>query len=89
MILAQQEYDAALQSYIKDYLQIDNYIITEEEFGIIPMTNFPFPKGEEKIINMGTAGGHTKPSSGFTFRFIQKHAEAIVTALMGGERSPH
>ncbi|MFM1793945.1 MAG: hypothetical protein RL642_330, partial [Bacteroidota bacterium] len=34
--------------------------------------------------NMGTAGGLTKPSSGYTFRFIQKHVSAIVSALENG-----
>ena len=52
------------------------------------MTNFPFSRGEGKIINMGTAGGQTKASSGFTFRFIQKHADAIINALENN-KDPH
>jgi lycopene beta-cyclase len=54
----------------------------EEEFGIIPMTNFAFSKGQGRIINIGTAGGRTKASSGYTFQFIQKHSKAIVDALI-------
>jgi lycopene beta-cyclase len=87
-ILEQQEYNKALKDYIKNYLKVDDYTIKEEEFGIIPMTNFPFSKGEGKIVNMGTAGGQTKASSGFTFRFIQKHADAVIKALAEG-RDPH
>jgi lycopene beta-cyclase len=30
---------------------------------------------------LGTAGGQTKPSSGYTFRFIQKHVAALVDQL--------
>jgi len=87
-LLEQQEYDIALKDYIGNYLQINNYTVEDEEFGIIPMTSFPFSKGEGNIVNTGTAGGQTKASSGFTFRFIQKHADAIAKALMAG-KNPH
>jgi lycopene beta-cyclase len=30
---------------------------------------------------LGTAGGKTKPSSGYTYRFIQKHVEVLVSRL--------
>jgi lycopene beta-cyclase len=69
-------------------LHIDSFTILEEEFGAIPMTNFPFSKGDGAIINIGTAGNQTKASSGFTFRFIQKHSDAIINALVAG-KDPH
>ena len=81
-LLEQQEYDTALKQYINEYLKLENYTITEQEFGVIPMTNSPFSKGEGRIVNIGTAGGQTKASSGFTFRFIQKHSDAIVNKLV-------
>lgn len=87
-ILERQKYDIALKDYIKNCLLISDYTIKEEEFGVIPMTSFPFSKGEGKIVNMGTAGGQTKASSGFTYRFIQKHADAVIDALMAGS-NPH
>ena len=46
------------------------------------MTNYKFSKGENRIINIGTAGGQTKGSSGYTFQFIQKHSEKIIDALV-------
>jgi lycopene beta-cyclase len=46
------------------------------------MSTYTFSKGEGRIINIGTAGGQTKSSSGYTFTFIQKHTAAIVQALM-------
>ena len=52
------------------------------------MTNFPFSKGEERIVNLGTAGRQTKPSSGFTFSFIQKHTDAVIKALTQ-KKDPH
>lgn len=81
LLLKDQEYEAELKNYVENILHITNYTITEKEFGIIPMTNFQFPTHQNKIINIGTAGGRTKGSSGYTFYFIQKHSEMIVDSL--------
>ncbi|MBV9961870.1 MAG: hypothetical protein JO072_06440 [Parafilimonas sp.] len=81
-ILQQHEYDAALKNYLQSYLNIEDYNVIHTEFGIIPMTNFKFSKGEKRIINIGTAGGQTKSSSGYTFQFIQKHSKKIINALI-------
>jgi lycopene beta-cyclase len=45
------------------------------------MTDHKFPEWEGNIIYLGTAGGKTKSSSGYTYRFIQKHVETLVTRL--------
>ncbi|HNP24277.1 MAG TPA: lycopene cyclase family protein [Panacibacter sp.] len=87
-LLQPQEYDHALGSYLSSFAGIKDYAVLEEEFGIIPMTNFPFSKGDGNVVTIGTAGGQTKASSGFTFQFIQKHTGKIVDALMAG-RDPH
>jgi lycopene beta-cyclase len=84
-ILQQEEYNAALANYIQCFLNIKKYTITHTEFGIIPMTNYSFLKGENRIINIGTAGGQTKASSGYTFQFIQKHSDKIVEALINNK----
>jgi len=80
-LLQSREYDEGLKNYLRNILKTTNYQVIEEETGIIPMTNFRFPLQMGNIVNIGTAGGQTKPSSGYTFRFIQKHAEAIVKQL--------
>jgi lycopene beta-cyclase len=74
-------YDKALKSFIENELQLSHYSIDEVEHGIIPMTNLRFPKQEGRITFIGTAGGQTKASSGYTFQFIQKQSDAIVQAL--------
>lgn len=84
-LLQPEEYDAALEEYIHSFLNIKKYTITHTEFGVIPMTNYNFSKGTEKVINMGTAGGDTKGSSGYTFQFIQKHAAKIIDALVNSK----
>ncbi len=87
-LLQQEEYDGALQQYIHDKLGCSSYEVKEEEFGIIPMTNYRFPKGEASIVHIGTAGGQTKASSGFTFRFIQRHTAQLIEALVH-DSDPH
>jgi lycopene beta-cyclase len=81
-MLPPNEYEEGLKKYIADFLRVKNYVIKEEEFGVIPMTNYLFPKGEGRIINIGTAGGQTKAGSGFTFNFIQKHCDKIIASLV-------
>jgi len=83
-LLRPEEYDQSLKNYISDFLQTTSYRIIEEEFGVIPMTNHKFPVNTGNIFHIGTAGGQTKASSGFTFRFIQKHSAAIVEQLVNG-----
>ncbi|MBI5857826.1 MAG: lycopene cyclase [Sphingobacteriales bacterium] len=78
-------YEEGLNEYISQILKIGSYQIVENEFGVIPMTNHRFPLSNGNIINIGTAGGQTKPSSGYTFRFIQKHSAAIIEKLAAGE----
>jgi lycopene beta-cyclase len=80
-LLHNESYDAALASYIHDILGLSDYEIMEKEFGIIPMTNYRFKRREGNILNIGTAGGRTKASSGYTFRFIQKDTEEIIGSL--------
>lgn len=84
-VLDEEEYKSALEHYIKNDLQIDEYDIQHTEFGIIPMSLATFkrnPASESRIINMGTAGGFTKASSGYTFQFIQKNTAKIVENLV-------
>jgi lycopene beta-cyclase len=80
-LLSPLEYDRQLKEYISNVLQIKSYKIIEQEFGVIPMTNFRFPTRQNNIINIGTAGGRTKGSSGYTFQSIQKHCQDIVQQL--------
>jgi lycopene beta-cyclase len=84
-LLPRERYDEALQDYCKRFLNISQYRVLEEEFGIIPMTNQPFPRLKDGIIQLGTAGGQTKASSGYTFQFIQKQSARLAEALRKGD----
>ncbi len=81
-ILNDEAYEAELENHIRDTLKIKNFSITEKELGVIPMTNMRFLQRQNNIINLGTAGGQTKGSSGYTFGFIQKHSSSLVQSLV-------
>jgi len=84
-ILKKEEYEIELKKYITEYLNINDYEILYKESGIIPMSLASFernPKSSKCIINIGTAGGYTKASSGYTFQFIQKNCEVIIKNLL-------
>ncbi|MDX2136191.1 MAG: FAD-dependent oxidoreductase [Saprospiraceae bacterium] len=68
-LLPEPDYDKALAKYVQQYLGIQHYQITETEFGVIPMTDYPFqPRRNGKVWNIGTAAGFVKASSGYAFK---------------------
>jgi len=87
-ILDKEAYKRELESYIYNELQLDDFEIEHEEFGVIPMSLAKFQRQMgERIINLGTAGGYTKASTGYTFQFVQRQVEGIVSLLNQG-RAP-
>ena len=83
--LPEKEYQQGLQQFITTQLGIQQYKIAEVENGVIPMTNLLFPQQEGRLFYIGTAGGQTKASTGYTFQFIQKQSAAIVEKLAAKE----
>ena len=80
-LLKDSEYEIEINKYIEN-LGIGNFQIISKEKGIIPMTCFPFEKeNTSNIVNIGTAGGWTKPSTGYTFRFIDKFSDRTIEFL--------
>ncbi len=87
-VLKKEEYESELKDYIQNDLKIDNYQIKHIEHGVIPMSLAKFsrnPDANKRIVNLGTAGGFTKASSGYTFQFIQKNTADIVRKLSLGK----
>ena len=70
-------YDLQLENYIKNNLGIKNYKINFIEKGAIPLF-YPNFKNDGKTINIGSAGGMTRLSTGYTFLNIQEHSKYIV-----------
>ena len=89
-VLDKEVYTLALKKYIKEELAIDNYTLIHEEFGVIPMSLAKFEQNPKlNVINIGTSGGSTKASSGYTFQFIQKNIIEIINNLVEGNNIIH
>ena len=71
-----QDYEKQLKDYIENHLNIKKYKISFTETGAIPLFDL---RNEQKInqINIGTAGGMTRLSTGYTFLNIQEHSKYI------------
>jgi lycopene beta-cyclase len=82
-LLPKSLYDEELTNYIRKFLKPSTYTIRHQEFGVIPMNDHPFEKYSGKhIVNIGTAGGRTKASTGYTFLRTQQHIKEIVQSLL-------
>ena len=80
-LLSKEEYESEIKKYIEN-LGITEYEIIEKEQGNIPMTCYPFWKHNTKnIINIGSAGGWTKASTGYTFKNASKKSKVLVQFL--------
>jgi len=71
------DYDLQLENYIKNNLGIKNYKINFIEKGAIPLF-YPLFNNNNKTINIGSAGGMTRLSTGYTFLNIQEHSNYIM-----------
>jgi lycopene beta-cyclase len=72
----QKNYDNQIKDYIENHLNLKNYKIIYKELGAIPLF-YPINKIEKNRINIGTAGGMTRLSTGYTFLNIQEHSKYI------------
>ncbi len=72
-----RDYDLQLENYIENNLGIKKYKINFTEKGAIPLFS-PSLGNDSKIINIGSAGGMTRLSTGYTFLNIQEHSRYIV-----------
>lgn len=84
-LLKLSEYEDSIKDYLSERNILD-YEIIEKEQGNIPMTSFKFSNLNSKhILNIGTAGGWTKASSGYTFTNTSKKTKAVVSFLKKNE----
>jgi lycopene beta-cyclase len=73
---SQMDYDYQIKDYIETKLNLKNYKITYKEEGAIPLF-YPTYEETKNKINIGTAGGMTRLSTGYTFLNIQEHCKYI------------
>ena len=80
-LLKYETYTNAITEYLQEK-NITDYEIIEKEQGSIPMTSFKFWELNSKnVIHIGTAGGWSKASTGFTFKNIDKKTTKLVQHL--------
>jgi len=71
-----EDYDDQIKSYIENKLNIKDYNIIYKEIGDIPLFPHTFIR-ENNEIKIGSAGGMTRLSTGYTFLNIQEHCKFI------------
>ncbi|WP_343696072.1 lycopene cyclase family protein [Flavobacterium sp.] len=77
-LLQTVEYENEIQKYLEQ-LGANQFEILEKEQGSIPMTSYPFwEKNTKRVLNIGTAGGWTKASTGYTFKNADKKSSQLV-----------
>jgi lycopene beta-cyclase len=80
-LLADSEYEAAMKNYLKNH-KSGRVEILEKEQGNIPMTAYPFhQKNTTNVLYIGTAGGWTKASTGFTFSKTDRETDRLISFL--------
>jgi lycopene beta-cyclase len=80
-LLRESAYELELKAYLEK-CGITHYEITKKETGIIPMTTFPFwRRNTANILHIGSAGGWTKSSTGYTFNNARTKAKRLIDFL--------
>jgi lycopene beta-cyclase len=83
-LLRFDDYETGIKAYLNSK-GISEYEIEEKEHGNIPMTCFPFEKlNSQSLLHIGTAGGWTKASTGFTFMSTRRNIGRLIPFLKTG-----
>ena len=84
-LISDKEYEDGIKEYLNKR-GINDYRVLEKEKGNIPMTCFPFEKSNtDKFIYIGTAGGWTKPSTGYTIKNTIEKTEELVSFIQSNQ----
>ena len=84
--LSRAHYDARVREWLDEHVAGD-WVVRRREYGAIPMTDAEFPqRSGASVFNIGTVGGMTKPTTGYTFTRIQAQARHLATTLAAGGR---
>lgn len=93
-LLPDAVYTSAIENWLARRRPGVAFQTLSHESGVIPMTTKPFDTWpSSRVVRIGTAGGHVKPSSGYAFlavqRFVRDFAPRVVSALRtGGSAEP-
>ena len=80
-LLSEEGYEDEILLYLKSQ-GINDFKITAKEKGNIPMTSYPFWNDNSKrVLYIGSAGGWTKASTGYTFKNADKLSDEVIELL--------
>lgn len=80
-LLPLSQYEVAIKDYLKKE-GVTKYKVQRTEKGSIPMSIYNFAAQNTKnILHIGTAGGWTKASTGYTFSPTLKHSKELLSYL--------
>jgi lycopene beta-cyclase len=86
--LPSADYDRILTAYLADRWGVGpgrGVEVEAVEDGAIPMTDAPFARrAGHRVFRLGTAGGATRGSTGYTFATMNRQAGVIAEALLAG-----
>ncbi|MGW5067903.1 lycopene cyclase family protein [Streptomyces cyaneofuscatus] len=83
--LSTEAYRRALGHYTQEILELGEFRVTAQERGVIPMTDGHFPRRAGRSVHrIGTAGGATRPSTGYTFAAVQRQSQSVADSLRAG-----
>ena len=85
-LVAQEVYDSVIERYLREQWPGVTFSVCETEYGVIPMSSFPFHKYHTpNVLRIGTGGGWVKPASGYSFHNAMKNTNRIVKNLRAGK----
>ena len=90
-LVDEQYYLASIDKYLAKYYEVNDYSITHQENGVIPLGNLS--PHDAKIPGLGANGGATRPASGYAFLFIQRQINTAIEQAKRGKKlaftNPH
>lgn len=91
-VFSSQDIDKnVIEQIIPDYIKKEynlsshEYSITYKEYGKLPMRLIQPKQIDKRVINIGTAGGHTKATTGYTLKNVVKNSKYLVGLLEKNE----
>jgi lycopene beta-cyclase len=86
--LPSADYDQALRGYLRRRWDVEpgqGVEIEAVEDGVIPMTDAVFAgRVGQRVFRLGTAGGATRASTGYTFAAMNRQADVVADLLLAG-----
>lgn len=85
-LLPPGDYRRHLAGYLDLRVGRGRWEVTQVESGVVPMADTAPARDGRRVFPVGTSGGATRPSTGYTFTAMQRQAARVAAALAAGHR---